>query len=70
MTSVEFSDSVVDALNEIARLRGLDEPEGALEEAIGVERQIALSTFAGKSVLVSGGSGDRAVVQIMLPVIG
>jgi hypothetical protein len=67
MTSVELSDSVVDALDEIARLRGFDGPESALEEAIGLERQIALSTSAGKSVLVGNGAKSDAIVQITLP---
>lgn len=70
MTNVELSDSVVDALDEIARLRGFDGPESALEEAIGIERQIALSTSAGKSVLVSNDNKSHAVVQITLPKVG
>lgn len=67
MTSIELSDEVVDTLNEIADLRGLDGPESALEEAIGVERQIALSASVGHSVLVrTDGKGDT-IVQITLP---
>ena len=67
MTTIELSDHVVDALEEIARLRGLDGPEAALEEAIGVERQVALTASVGAQLLVTPHGGeDQRMVQIRL----
>ena len=67
MTQVELSDDVVGALTEIAKLRGLDGPGAALEEAVGLERQIATNLSAGSRVLIATGpTGAGPLVQIDL----
>ena len=43
-------------------------PEAALEEAIGIERQVALSASVGAQLLVTPDGGeDQRMVQIKLP---
>ena len=66
MTSVEFSDDVIDTLTEIAKSRGLNGPEEALEEAIGVERQIALGVSMGHDVLITTDHKAASVIEINL----
>lgn len=67
MTNIELSDEAVDALNEIADLRGLDGPESALEEAIGLERQVALGSAVGHNVLIKTDGRGHTIVEITLP---
>jgi hypothetical protein len=66
MTQVEISDGVVDTLKEIAHLRGLDGPGAALEEAIGLERQIAKTLSIGSRVLIAVNGNKGPLVQIDL----
>lgn len=63
MTQVTLSDQAAEALDEIAKLRGLSGPGAALEEAIGVEQTLAKEWKSGTDVvLVRRGTPTRQLV--------